>query len=591
MDTAISLIKKGKQYNIINKTEYEFLCSCVKYGYCINYIDAFIEIINKFDNWTDYIEVPHIINVIDNNSFSVKKLYNIIIEYYKTISFTEDQLKAIYNIIDLCYNKNTNMIGIYGYAGTGKTTVVTRVISYIRHFGYIGNICFTAPTHKALNILKFKYLHDYVHGEKVFKEKYGVDFLTIHKLLGYTIDYDKTGKKIFGKKKRVLMYNYNIIVIDECSMISSDIITELFNEIYKNPTKIIKIIFLGDPAQLPPVNEQLSKLFNNSLPNFNSIILQKIVRNKDTDVNNLCGDVRKWITSNNIPHFMRYNGNVKLYKYDKQSNKTNTKWYSDYVECLKRNTQNNESTVILTWTNEQCRIYNKLTRNMVLRNSSAKMYDTGDILIFNSYYKLPNNGFFHTSEQIKVISAEQIIKNIPIFNNTLPKYCHVVPNFDVLQEKYSGAIGYINNTISKSYVAWRLTVKSLSETKNDINRESDIIYVIDEQSKNKFNKDIMIINEKIMELQKVYSIIYNNNEIIDNNVMKYVWKEVNEKFVDIFADVREGLCITTHKSQGSTFCDVFIDCHDIFKNKEEHTCKRCLYTALTRASNGVYLLI
>jgi len=66
---------------------------------------------------------------------------------------------------------------------------------------------------------------------------------------------------------------------------------------------------------------------------------------------------------------------------------------------------------------------------------------------------------------------------------------------------------------------------------------------------------------------------------------------MNENFIEQFASVREGFCVTTHKSQGSTFCNVFVDCNDIFKNKDTNIYMKCIYTAITRTSNKVFLLV
>ena len=56
---------------------------------------------------------------------------------------------------------------------------------------------------------------------------------------------------------------------------------------------------------------------------------------------------------------------------------------------------------------------------------------------------------------------------------------------------------------------------------------------------------------------------------------------------DTFCDLRPGHAITAHKSQGSTYKNVFIDYGDIFANKNYIEAMRAAYVGTTRASNSV----
>lgn len=58
-------------------------------------------------------------------------------------------------------------------------------------------------------------------------------------------------------------------------------------------------------------------------------------------------------------------------------------------------------------------------------------------------------------------------------------------------------------------------------------------------------------------------------------------------FVDAFADVRYGYAITVHRSQGSTYEEVFVDSTDILINKSPKERLQCLYVAATRARKRV----
>jgi hypothetical protein len=88
----------------------------------------------------------------------------------------------------------------------------------------------------------------------------------------FSTDYSIDGNMIFvrDKKSSSLIPNYDIVIVDECSMINLDMIDAIFEEVRniknmksKGFKKTPKIIFSGDPAQLPPVNEDESSIFCN----------------------------------------------------------------------------------------------------------------------------------------------------------------------------------------------------------------------------------------------------------------------------------------------------------------------------------------
>ena len=87
-----------------------------------------------------------------------------------------------------------------------------------------------------------------------------MEFCTVTKLIGLETDYDfNTGDITFIKKKisKCLIGKYYIIIIDECSMLPLKHIYYIVNEI-KNAYG--KVIFVGDPAQINPVNENDSRI-------------------------------------------------------------------------------------------------------------------------------------------------------------------------------------------------------------------------------------------------------------------------------------------------------------------------------------------
>jgi hypothetical protein len=61
------------------------------------------------------------------------------------------------------------------------------------------------------------------------------------------------------------------------------------------------------------------------------------------------------------------------------------------------------------------------------------------------------------------------------------------------------------------------------------------------------------------------------------------------KIKNEYLDIRSPHALTCHKSQGSTFREVFIDLSDISKNNKWYEVARLVYVAITRASHTVYV--
>lgn len=68
-----------------------------------------------------------------------------------------------------------------------------------------------------------------------------------------------------------------------------------------------------------------------------------------------------------------------------------------------------------------------------------------------------------------------------------------------------------------------------------------------------------------------------------------MWKTFWE-FHESFHYIAPAYSLTVHKSQGSTYDEVIIDYKDILSNRNHEESLRCLYVAVTRAKNTVWLL-
>lgn len=162
---------------------------------------------------------------------------------------------------------NEHCICLTGCAGTSKSMIASMLYDILADNGYW--TAFVAPTNKAKLVLEAK-------GMK------GREALTIHSLLNLRpnldiLNFDASQLEFnFSStsfKKSRQTYKYNVLIIDECSMINSDLYDLLLKE-YRTS----KIVFVGDPKQLYSVKENKpSKAFSNR-----TIHLSKIYRQKES---------------------------------------------------------------------------------------------------------------------------------------------------------------------------------------------------------------------------------------------------------------------------------------------------------------------
>lgn len=150
------------------------------------------------------------------------------------------QAKAISDIGVWLKNKNEPYITLGGYAGTGKTTVISALRKILSDNQPEMKLAFCAYTGKATQVLK---KHLGVH--KTLKRSDTVS--TLHGLMYYSNS--KPDQPISWKKKEKL--NYDLVIVDEASMLSEDLWNDLlsFN---------VPVIAVGDHGQLPPINSSFN---------------------------------------------------------------------------------------------------------------------------------------------------------------------------------------------------------------------------------------------------------------------------------------------------------------------------------------------
>ncbi|MCE7070331.1 AAA family ATPase [Dyadobacter sp. CY327] len=131
-----------------------------------------------------------------------------------------------------------------GYAGTGKTTIISTLIKVLKNFGYKSILL--APTGRAAKVMSG-------YSEKVA--------LTIHKKIYKQTADSFSGNLTFQRQKNY--HDNTLFIVDEASMITDDadfgnksLLADLIEFVFENPGN--KLMLVGDVAQLPPVGKELS---------------------------------------------------------------------------------------------------------------------------------------------------------------------------------------------------------------------------------------------------------------------------------------------------------------------------------------------
>ena len=189
---------------------------------------------------------------------------------------TKSQLFWFSEISEFILSKFQNSVFLLkGYAGTGKTTLIGSLVRFLKISRY--KTILMAPTGRAA---------------KVLSTYSGCPAFTIHKQI-YHPKTENSGKIFFQLKPN--KFRKTIFIADEASMIGDDFQKaklfengSLLNDLidYVSSGDRCKLVFVGDPAQLPPINLNLSPALDpNALERYHfnrifSIELDRIVRQK-----------------------------------------------------------------------------------------------------------------------------------------------------------------------------------------------------------------------------------------------------------------------------------------------------------------------
>lgn len=291
--------------------------------------------------------------------------------------------------------KKNDRLLIKGSAGVGKTYMVNELIKELINSSIVrpGKFVFcSAPTNKAVAVIKGKV-------EQTGK----IEFITVHSALKMKMYYQKDGTPLFKPSyddRYPPLQNVGLFIIDEASMLNSELIDYIDEHAFKNRTKVI---FIGDNKQLNPVGEEESPVFFSDYP---EVELTEIIRQgKGNPIIDLSRDTSLLWTGkpsivdedNKIGYL--YNQN-KSYIIDKLADANGT-------DKLK----------YLAWTNKEVDHINFLVRKKIY--GIPKKLELGETIVFNSPYK----DKYVTNEELKIdtLQVEEITFDVIVESSRLDK--------------------------------------------------------------------------------------------------------------------------------------------------------------------------
>lgn len=466
------------------------------------------------------------------------------------INFTQSQQVAINGLLEFInspFDSGKFINGLIGSGGTGKTFTINYIINACNYA--ISTIRCTAPTHKACRVLS-----QALNGLKVE---------TIQSTFGFRLDtkledFDYNNPR-FSPVSTPKLENIKVLIIDESSMLPA----KLVNYIIKicKPLEI-KIIFIGDSSQLPPVNEKISTAFNvcNKLYQ-----LTEIVRQEDNNPILFLLNILREDIKNNTYKFISYvNANLNSQNVNEFGDGYFICNPNDFTQLIDERFRDEEYLKninlykIIGYTNDKVAIWNNFVRNRIIKDADKTIINKNDLIM--SYQTIVNE----FNSIVINNSEEYIVKDIINYTDTIYGFKGFLVKFQMVNGgNVTTPLFILDHTDRFSITKYIQVIGELVKAAKFANGAT--------RSKRW---------KEYFEFKKKYLIMCNIK-----NATQVLYQR----------DIDYGFAITSHRSQGSTYDNVFVDMKDIifdknnniYNNKAEML--RRLYVACSRTRHKLYI--
>ena len=450
---------------------------------------------------------------------------------------TPQQENSLEKISDFLLSEDDRKIFLLcGYAGTGKTTLVSALVRTLQQLGR--KCALLAPTGRAA---------------KVFSSYSGKPAHTIHRRI-------YRQKSMLDSAQFLLMENRavnTLFIVDEASMISNggmsgfgsgSLLDDLVEFVYSG--RGCSLLLLGDTAQLPPVGELLSpalapEYLRSMFLNVCSVEMTQVVRqHNDSGILYNATLLREFVCSGVVGELPR----IRISGFDDICRVQGEELIEAIEECYSN--AGMEETIVLCRSNKRANVYNAGIRRRILYREEP--LTRGDMLMVvkNNYYWRELLG----KEDSGLLEKLDFIANGDIAQ---------VVRVGTVEEMYG--FTFADVTLSFPDYDCEFDVKILLDT---LTSESPSL--TGDESQKLFNAvwdDYPEIRSKRKRMQQVRS-----NPYYSALQVKYAY------------------AVTCHKAQGGQWQRVFLDQGYLTPEMVNADYYRWLYTAFTRASDKIYLV-
>lgn len=439
---------------------------------------------------------------------------------------TPSQQNALPSAMDWWASAERNLV-ISGMPGTGKTYFVKYLVEVLK--GAVP--LYTAPTNEAVRQLELSL------GNK-YKAK------TTYSALGLSLATRSFKQTIYQRKLPEDFDDYNLLVVDEASMVgqaTAEAQKELLDYVLMSG---MRCIWLGDWAQLPPVNsvDGVSPVFGLG---FKTEELVEVKRHSG-HILNWASEIRETLKKplRNLP---KKTDGLQIVP-ARNSMDFGLDSFSQVIEDKAR---------ILVWT-----------------NSSTKYCPRPGVAQYNQYIRGRLFGEKEAKES-PVYPTDKVLFASPLFVCDAPQELSV----DNLLEAEFEIKASVNTraevvktelTVFLGFEVWR--------TEFELESGNNVIGFIPTVAgqKRKEKLEAMLIGQANAE----------TNHKLRGDLWHYY-----HTYKQAFADIKHTYCITGHRAQGSTVPNVFVDASNILQNRDRLIAFKNLYVCATRAQENLTLFI
>jgi exodeoxyribonuclease-5 len=446
---------------------------------------------------------------------------------------TDDQQDAIESLAEyLTQNDLDSLFLLKGYAGTGKTTLVSAVVTALA--GMKINTVLLAPTGRAAKVLtQYSKKTAYTIHKKIYRQKSLTDGLG-----KFNLDRNLHQNTVFLVDEASMISNYSA----EASVFGSGcLLDDLIEYVYNG--KNCRLILIGDSAQLPPVGLDISPALDPreleacyNLEVKMHTLTQVVRQNEESGILMNATELRRKLnddeegfpslSTDNYPDIYKITG-------------------ADLIEEISsaHYKYGLEDTIVISRSNKRANRFNQGIRNTVLYRE--------DEICSGDYLMVVKNNYFwtHDIEEMDFIANGDIVEIVRI-------------------HKYTEIYGFRYAEVTVRFPDYK-----------DV--EIDTMIMLDT-----LNMETASLGYE--ENKKLFFTIAEDYADIRAKKKKYE-KVRDNKFFNAL-QVKFAYAVTCHKAQGGQWKAVFVDQGYVTDEMLNREYFRWLYTALTRASEKLYLV-